>query len=231
MPYWREHSSIACPQCQGGMSMAPRSVSEQTDAIMRHLAAAPSDLAVGSAQLSGPMGHLAWPEPLFDPGEEPPEWRSPASKGEPQSYQRVASPAMLLQLGARAWEALRTLGPAAAAALAAIIKSYQDRLGRPPSPSELDRALQDRISEPSREPKAAPIASPDAEFFKKPSRRDNEAACERQYAMETEQCNQTTKAFGKRAGALCHAAAMDRYAECLKYGFGRERTRLPIVPN
>lgn len=132
MPYWREHSSIACPQCQGDGLMAPRSVSEQTDAIMRHLASAPSDLAVGSSVRPVTMVGPTWPEPL--PAEGAPDWRSPAPKVDSQPYQRVASPATYLQLGARGLDALRRLGPAAAAALAAIIKSYQDQLGRPPSP-------------------------------------------------------------------------------------------------
>ncbi len=109
MPYWREHFSIACPQCQGSSPAAPRSVSEQTDAILRHLASVPSDLAVGSAPQSGTVDDLAWPEPLLDPGEGASDWRSPAPSAEPQSYQRVASPGMFLQLGVRGLEALRTL--------------------------------------------------------------------------------------------------------------------------
>lgn len=127
-------------------------------------------------------------------------------------------------------DALRTLGPAAAAALAAVIKSYQDRLGRPPSPAELDGALQEKASEPRSEPAAPPIGLPEADLARRRNRRENEDACERQLAMETAVCNQVTENLGRAAGRICHASASERYAECLEYGIGREQTPLTIVP-
>lgn len=230
MPYWREHSSIACPQCQGGeRPMAPRSVSEQTDAIMRHLASSPSDLAVGGALRSGTMAGPTWPEPLLDPGEGALDWRSPTPEVEPQSYQRIASPAAFLQLGARGLEALRKLGPAAAAALAAIIKSYQDQLGRPPSPEELDRALSEQAG--PRPPDtdgttlpSLPLPGSASEYLEphaigkhRASKFDEE--CERLLEIDKATCNGISRRRGKQAAARCWKTAMDRNAECLRYGY------------
>lgn len=227
MPYWREHSSIACPQCQGGGPAAPRSVSEQTDAIMRHLASTPSDLAVGSSVRPGTMVEPTWPEPL--PAKGAPDWRSPAFKVEPQSYQRVASPAMFLQLGARGLDALRTLGPAAASALAAIIKSYQDQLGRPPSPEELDRALSEQTGPRPPDvdrgsPPSLPLPGSASEYLEphaigkhRASRFDEE--CDRLLEIDRATCNAISRRRGKQAAARCWRTAMDRHAECRRYGY------------
>lgn len=227
MPFRRERSSIACPQCQGGGPTVPRSVSEQTDAIMRHLAAAPSDWAVGSALQSRMVGEDTWPGPLLNSNEGAPHWPSPTPKVEPRSYQRVASPAMLLQLGARGLDALRTLGPAAAAAVAAIVKSYQDQLGRPPSPTELDRALSEQARPPGADLAPFPSISPSgttSDYLEphaigkhRTSKFDEE--CERLHDIDAATCNGILRKRGKQAAARCWRTAMDRYAECRRYGY------------
>ena len=42
--------------------------------------------------------------------------------------------------------------------------------------------------------------------------------CDKLHDNDTSMCNGITRMRGKRAGAICHVLAEERYAECLRVG-------------
>jgi hypothetical protein len=55
--------------------------------------------------------------------------------------------------------------------------------------------------------------------------------CEELLQIDTDTCNGIARARGARAGAICHASASQRYAECLRFGLTGVRTPLATWNN
>lgn len=60
---------------------------------------------------------------------------------------------------------------------------------------------------------------------------DNKDECEELLRIDTSTCNGITRVRGARAGAICHASASQRYAECLRHGLSGVRTPLATWNN
>ncbi len=60
---------------------------------------------------------------------------------------------------------------------------------------------------------------------------DDDDECEELLRKDTDTCNGITRMRGARAGAICHASASQRYAECRRGGIGNVRTRLSTWNN
>jgi RHS repeat-associated protein len=56
-------------------------------------------------------------------------------------------------------------------------------------------------------------------------------SCDKLLDIDTATCNGITRVRGKRAGAICHASAAERYAECLRDGISGVKTPLATWNN
>lgn len=197
----RRNSSLLWEDEDTQRARAPRSISEHADLISSRLQP--------GMQNSGTWSQASPTPPRLVPGAGPVQ---------------LAFAGVAIQMGRVGWLALQALGAAGAAVLAGIIASYRNRLGRLPTPQELDTALSEQAQQ---EP--APIVPPATGNDARRRRKDNyEDACEKQYDSDTSICNQVTQTLGKQAGAVCHKSAATRYSECLAYG-GPTKIRTPLT--
>ncbi len=60
---------------------------------------------------------------------------------------------------------------------------------------------------------------------------EEEDECEQLLRIDTDTCNGITRMRGARAGAICHASATQRYAECRRGGIGNVHTPLSTWNN
>ena len=118
------------------------------------------------------------------------------------------------------------LATGSTSALAAILQSYRNRLGRLPTPAELDSALQQQVAQPDISQTPGHVQPNDLGRRRKPN---FEEECERLHDSDTAVCNQITATLGKKAGAICHQQAMKRYSECLRNGIDGVTSSLTIV--
>jgi hypothetical protein len=188
-------------------------LAEQTDLVMQMLETGPRSM-LRADPAPQPIGQPTWIGMQAGYGNQ----------GAP--FSPMASPPLALQVGRVGFAALQALGAAGAAALAAILESYRNRLGRLPSPNELDSALQEQAAQ--RDHSRQPVMAQPQELGKR--RRPNyDDECQRLFDGETAICSQVTQTLGKHAGTICHQSAMQRYAECLRDGVNGVRTPLTIV--
>ncbi len=64
----------------------------------------------------------------------------------------------------------------------------------------------------------ATMSKPEREDIVKEKEQEEEerkSECDRKNVDDTEKCNNTTKKKGRRAGAVCHSSASERYSKCL----------------
>ena len=201
-------------------SQEPRTDSARTDRIMQILAARPFGSSGSSIDRNRPKWGTEQDENLPSLHLHP--------DGRTIQMAWVGAAPIALRLGQAGINGLRMLGAGAAAALGAILQSFHNRLGRLPTPSELDAALSEQSVQ--QDSKAATgIVTQDGTPSQAEDSNDK-GQCERLYAVDTDTCNGISRIRGKRAGVICHEGASARYAECLQSGLP-VRTPLPIWDN
>ena len=204
----------------------PHTDTERTDRIMQILSAShvPSSMdwhsGMSPPDATSYDSHWATPIQGFD-AEELADQRGDGTEPQSvlggQSVHMAAAAAIPagLQIGQAGIAALRALGPLAAATLAAILKAFHDRLGRQPTPTELDHALNEHI------PQQGTTVTRD-----RPGAPSDKPECEDQFAVDNAYCDDLAKKYDKQTGAICGRTAMERYAECLRFGLNGVRTPL-----
>jgi hypothetical protein len=205
----------------------PQTDTQRTDAIMRIL----SERPFSRATPANSWATLSWPQPMsanMNPAQfgRVPAWEEELTGSKAglqylsdgrsvQLASAGAVPAVVLRMGQAGFAALRGLGAAAAAALAAVLQSYQNRLGRLPTPDELDAAIREAAKS-----QGTSVARD------RPGAPEDKQECEDQLKIESAICSEVAKKHGNMEGAICGKTAMERYQECLRYGPGGVRTPL-----
>lgn len=175
MPTWHDLSALSTSSVQRPWTSAPRNLAEQADRVMKLLELRPAPIQrVGPT--SRPVGQPTWIATSTGHDSSKVSFPAMADLGP----RPMASPTLALQVGRAGLAALQALGAAGAAALTAILNSYRNRLGRLPTPQELDAALSAQAS-PNRETHSPPnSATEDSDASKK--RREEE--CEDLFASD-----------------------------------------------
>jgi hypothetical protein len=207
----------------------PRTDSQRADAIMRTLAQRPFYQETPANSQVAP----SWPLPLSanpkaaatDGAHAWGEGRAGEQAGlrylpDGRSVQLASAgavPTIILRMGQAGIAGLRALGAGASAALIGILHSFQNRLGRPPTPQELDAVLNQQSTNVENEMPVDDETASNTMPAQEPER-DDKQECEDRRRIELAKCRGIGSVFGRRAHRGCADTAAERYSECLHRG-------------
>ena len=160
------------------------------------------------------------------------EASSPQLSDQPMYMASMAAIPFGLQVGQAGITALHAFGPLAAATLAAILKAFHDRLGRQPTPTELDTALTERAREKGRAATTGPQGDTQQRL---PVQSETDSSdpmqdCEDMLGLELAKCRGLGSVLGGSVQKVCADSARARYSECMRFGRDGVRTPLSVPP-